>query len=411
MAVGAVGTLGFYLLAAGRSYDYDSSESVGTFIATPSLFDPFRRQLKFNNHPLFSFLEHVVYSAGGTSETALRVAPILAGAAAVALLVGLLGRAWGWLPGVSAGLLLATNPTFAELSRSVRGYSLVTLSAVSSTFLLARLLERRVTRAGPIYSIALAIGIATHLYALLILLGHILFVLARHRLDRRWIGRWAAATALGGLSYIGLAATMFHAARHEQHHLRPAFPVELARAVLGTATPAIVALSILTVIGLALFRGLPLLIVGAGVAGAIGIVWLALAPIDLYPRFLIWLVPFAAGAAAAAVRRLPILAVLVVVAAAAMVRVDIARWTTNPLPSRAAAELVTDEEVMVTDAFLKRTSQRQISAFPRPRHAARLAAPLDSTSRRRVDASPFAAAIAAVRSCARRCRRALGGPP
>src|SRR6266700_1535169 len=48
-------TFALYMIGAGRSYDYDSSETVGTFVATPSLLDPLRRQLGFNNHPLFSF--------------------------------------------------------------------------------------------------------------------------------------------------------------------------------------------------------------------------------------------------------------------------------------------------------------------------------------------------------------------
>jgi hypothetical protein len=65
-----------YMVAAGRSYDYDSSETVGAFVATPSLLDPLRRQIAFNNHPLFSLLEHMVYSAGGTSEATLRVLPL-----------------------------------------------------------------------------------------------------------------------------------------------------------------------------------------------------------------------------------------------------------------------------------------------------------------------------------------------
>src|SRR5438445_10156212 len=101
VAAGAV-TFGVYLVGSGRSYDYDSSETVGSFIATRSLLDPFRRQLQFNNHPLFSFLEHLVYSAGGKNEAALRVVPAADGAATVGL--------------------LAANPTYAELSRSVRGY-------------------------------------------------------------------------------------------------------------------------------------------------------------------------------------------------------------------------------------------------------------------------------------------------
>jgi hypothetical protein len=83
-ATAAAATFSFYMVGAERSYDYGSSESVGAFIATRSLLDPFRRQFQFNNHPLFSFLEHLVFSAGGVSETALRALPEAAAATTVA---------------------------------------------------------------------------------------------------------------------------------------------------------------------------------------------------------------------------------------------------------------------------------------------------------------------------------------
>ena len=128
-----VATASFYGLGSGRAYDYDSSESVGSFIATGSLLDPFRRQLQFNNHPLFSFIEHVVYAFGGHSESALRSLPIIFGAVTVGIVCYWAANMWGLSAGVTAAALLAANPTFAELSRSVRGYSLLTLCAVSST--------------------------------------------------------------------------------------------------------------------------------------------------------------------------------------------------------------------------------------------------------------------------------------
>ena len=163
-------TFAAYMVGAGRAYDYDSSESVGSFIATRSLLDPFRRQLQFNNHPFFSFLEHLVYSAGGSSETAMRVLPTAAAAATVGLVVGWIVGRWGWLAGLAGGLLLAANPTFASLGRSVRGYSLLTLALVCVTVLLERLLVERRGGEGIAYTTALAIAIATHLYAMCVLL-------------------------------------------------------------------------------------------------------------------------------------------------------------------------------------------------------------------------------------------------
>ncbi len=167
VGAGAV-TFGLYLVGSGRTYDYDSSETVGSFIATPSLLDPFRRQLVYNNHPLFSFLDHLVYSAGGRSALDLRILPILFGAAVVAIVVEWSARHWGLVGAATAGLVLGANSSFAELSRSVRGYSLLCLSAVVSTLLVDRLLTQPRRLVSTAYIIAVAAGIATHVYMLLV---------------------------------------------------------------------------------------------------------------------------------------------------------------------------------------------------------------------------------------------------
>jgi hypothetical protein len=329
------------MVGAGRAYDYDSSESVGSFIATRSLLDPFRRQLQFNNHPFFSFLEHLVYSAGGSSETAMRVLPTAAAAATVGLVVGWIVGRWGWLAGLAGGLLLAANPTFASLGRSVRGYSLLTLALVCATVLLERLLVERRGGEGIAYTTALAIAIATHLYALCVLLGHVLVVVVRREADRRWLLRWVAAVVVGGLAYSGMAGRMVAAARSEQHRFQSAFPLHVGAAVLGSTPAAIAVVACLTCLGLLRARRSALAALAVVVA-VLGVDWAVVAPTDLYPRFLVWLIPVAAVAAAAAIRRSAWLLGPAVVAAVAMVAVDIPNWTVQPLPGPAAAELLGD---------------------------------------------------------------------
>src|SRR5437763_9783805 len=122
-------TFAVYLLGSGRNYDYDSSETVGNFIGTRSLLDPFRRQRVFNNHPLLSFLDHLVYSAGWHSPTGLRVLPILFAALSVALVAAWAARRWGVLAGACVVLPLAAIPAFAFESRALRRYNLMTLAA------------------------------------------------------------------------------------------------------------------------------------------------------------------------------------------------------------------------------------------------------------------------------------------
>jgi len=339
VAAGAV-TFGVYLVGSGRSYDYDSSETVGSFIATPSLLDPFRRQLVYNNHPLFSFLDHLVYSAGGRSALDLRVLPILFGAAAVALVVVWCALQWGVVAAATAGLVLAANPSFAELSRSVRGYSLLCLSTVVSTLLLERLLTRPGRLVSAAYIVAVAAGIATHVYVLLVLLGHAGIVGARSRPTRAWLTRWAAAIVLGSLAYVDIGPAMVRSAGRAGHVFRPSFPLALLTTLLGGTRTTLIVLGLLALVGAAAVFSRTLVISAATVTAGVLVIWLWLAPRDLYPRFLIWLAAPVALAVAAAVRRFPLTLPLVAAAAFLMVHLNAAHWSQDPLPDRQAAVLV-----------------------------------------------------------------------
>lgn len=350
---------GTYMIAAGRSYDYDSSETVGAFVATRSLLDPLRRQIFFNNHPLFSLLEHVVYSAGGTSETALRVLPAACGAGAVAVLTGWLGRR-SLLAGVSAGLLLAAEPLFAAESRAVRGYSLLVLCAVVSSLLLVRLLERPSGRAVEIgYVVSLAAALATHLYALFVLAGHVGAVAGSGRLGRRWLLRWVAALALGGSVYIGLARTMLAASRGERGHFDADFPARAAHALLGVQPVAVVLFAALGLIGLVVLRRRGAVAATAVVLAGLLVDWAVIAPLDLWPRYLLWVVPAFAGLAGVAVARWRPIAVLAVAAIVLMGRLDAQRWLLPMLPSRPVAALVAE----------LRTRDERVCALPFTRGA------------------------------------------
>jgi hypothetical protein len=331
-------TFGLYLAASGRSYDFDSSETVGAFVATPSLLDPLRRQLGYNNHPLFSLLEHVVYTAGGTSETALRILPCLFGALAVGVLAGWLGRRWGVLAGLSAGALLAANPLFATEARSVRGYSLLTLCAIVSTLLLVRFFERPSywTQIG--YTVAVAAGVATHLYMVIVVLAQLAVIVVTRRLRLVW--PLAAGVVIGGCIYSGIAAKMVAYSRHQRGHFNGAFPREAARALLGERTLAVALFAALAIVGVVLLRQPAARVAIAALAVLLLVDWALLAPRDLYARFLVWLVPGLAVLVAATVRRLPVTVLAAAVIVGLMIDLDEAHWTTPPLPGRQTAALV-----------------------------------------------------------------------
>ena len=312
-----------YLPGAGRALDFDSSQTVGSYVRTPSLLDPFRSQRLFNNHPVFSFVEHVVHTVSGSSEEwVLRLAPIGFAAGTIAVVVGVLRRHLGLLPAACGGLFLATNPTVIELSRAVRGYSLLLLCGVVSTVALAELVgspedAASSRRWSACYIAAVAVGTGTHLYMVPIVLGHVAVVGARRRLDDSWGFRWLAGLGLGASAYAAMLPDLLDAARAGPRTFKPEFPVRLGEVVVGSDVAAVLLAVVVAVGATILLRHrndlrLAAFVVGAAVAGT----WLVTASVHLEARFHVWLVPAAAALVAAAVNRVPWLAVLVVAGAA-----------------------------------------------------------------------------------------------
>lgn len=343
-AMGVV-TAAIYFVGASRSIgDVDSSVTVGAFVKTSSLLDPLRRTLdvpgfRFNNHPLFSLIEHAVWSAGLHSEAALRVAPVVFGAVAVGLLATECARRFGLVAGFCAGAVLAANPMFAYLSRELRDYSLVVLCAVGSTILLLRILEadepRVRTRVG--YSLVVAAGLATHLWFAPVLVAHVVVVLAQRRCDRRWIAQWAIATVLGLAIYVRTARDMFHGQRNGFSNA--SFPTKTAHLILGHQWIAVAILGGIVICAIALSSHNRALILALLAVGAmIGFVWAVIQPQGLGPRYIIWLVPLVGLAAAVVVARKPRALALVGVALLAMVADQASYWSTSsPNVARAAA--------------------------------------------------------------------------
>jgi hypothetical protein len=344
-AVMTTATALVYFIGSGRSVgDIDSSTTVGAFIKTPSLLDDLRRviptaPMQFNNHPVFSLVEHAVWSSGLHSEAALRVAPILFGALAVGLLAAECARLFGWLSGLCAGLILAANPLFAFLSREFRGYSLVTLCAVGSTILLRRLLtpdaRGRFTEAG--YVLVIAAGLATHLWFGLVLVIHLTIILVRRRWDMRWLGRFAAGGILGMLVY---ARTLSELIRTQKKApFQTSFPTKSAHFLLGHQAIAALILAVLVIYALMLCIRRTDVLVAIGVVGALlAFVWLVVHPQGLAPRFFIWMVPAAGLAGAIVVSRRPWVAALILVAVVAMIADEHAAWTSaSPATAQAAA--------------------------------------------------------------------------
>jgi hypothetical protein len=339
----AVVTAALYSIGSGRSLDYDSNITVGAFVKTGSLLDPLRRQIQLNNHPLFSILEHIVWSLGFHSETYLRVLPILFGAMTVALVTAWCVHRWGFVPGLSAGALVAANPLFASLSRSVRGYSLLTLCAVAATIVLWHMLESPHARNTPwivwLYVGLVAAGISTHLYGCVVLVVHAAIVVVRSQFDATWFLRWTAGLFLGGAIYLKTLHTILNT--HNMRTFHEEFPRELATVMLGQARVAVAVLGVIVLSALWLVRKRTELLAGTAAVAIFAVfVWVVVQPQFLVVRYFIWLVPGVALAAAFLVVRRPVAIVLVVVAVTAMVAHQWTSWTEVEVASSETAAVV-----------------------------------------------------------------------
>ena len=334
-----------------RAFSFDGSRTVGQFVTADSLQEVFRQD-RFNNHPLFSFLDHLVWLATGSQdERVLRLLPILCGAATVGLVAAAVARRFGAAAGHVAGATLAVNALTLRQFREVRGYALLTLAAVVATLLLFRILrDHRPSPVVPVlYGAALAVAIGTHLFAVVILPVHALAVLAtRTRTgDTERGGKhpnvaggvvlpWAGAAAVGlAVQWPAVADGL---SRPPRYIFDPDFPLRMAANLLGG--PSLPGMLVLVYVGWTVLRGRRWVTwCMAGTAAMLGAAWLA-GPSWLDSRFFIWLVPATSVAAGVAVARRPGLLPLAVLCVAVQLAVLGPHLTRSEVANRIAASFV-----------------------------------------------------------------------
>ena len=327
---------------AGRAFGYDASVTVANFVRTPSLLDPFRRQVVYNNHVAFSFLEHLIYTfTGSASEQTMRVLPIVCAASCVGVVVSVLTARTGIWVAAIAGALLATNPLFVTIATDVRGYSLLCFCGVASTVALLNLETSESRHLDAIYIGFLGLGLATHLYMLLIVAGHIVYITSRREINTRWAIRWLAGLVLGGGAYLGIASAMRSTAPGGGFH--PGFPRDLVVEFLGHSTLAVIVTG--TGVGVTLwsirrrteFRALGLLY-----GAVLFVLWVVVTP-PLFPRYFVWAIPAVAVAAALGLDRLgrrKLVTATALLACLFAFTTSLNAQTTDEIANRAAAPLI-----------------------------------------------------------------------
>ena len=348
-----IATTAAYLIGSGRSFGYDAAATFGNFVATPNLIDAFAvhsampsmplKSIASNDHVFLSLISHVIYSlTGSRSEVLYRLVPALAGGGTVAVAATVLARRFGLLAGACAGLFIATNPLFVENSRDLRGYSLAAFLALLATLILAAGTWNR--RRVVCYALLLGLAIATHVFVIVVLAVHVVWIaLRRSRADiKRLAPAWIAAFAIGAAANANIEIMEFVQHGFPPSLFNPSFPLYLVLFLVGA--PAVVPLGLwLSTAGLGLWaarREPRVWAAVAVVAAVVAILWLVLQPAYLYPRFFIFLVPGVAYLMAAAIKRWWVLAPVVLAGAIVAIAAQAPGYTEDPLALPQAANAV-----------------------------------------------------------------------
>jgi 4-amino-4-deoxy-L-arabinose transferase-like glycosyltransferase len=371
-----VATTVAYLIGSGRSFGYDAAATFANYVATPNLIDAFAvhsalpsiplKSIASNDHVSLSLISHVIYSVTGSrSEVVYRLVPAVAAGGTVGVSAAVLAKRFGLLAGTCAGLFIATNPLFVENSRDLRGYSLAALLVLAATLMLIRGAWTRGRLAA--YAALLGFAIATHVFAIVVLLVHVVWISMRRswpelkQLSPAWIG----AFVIGAAANANIEAMEFLQHGFPPSLFDPTFPRDLVLFLVGAPVLLTVGLWLSTAgLGLWAARREPWVWAAIAVVGVVvGVLWLVLQPAYLYPRFFIFLIPGVAYLVAAAVQRWKVLAPIVAAGAVAAVVAQVPGYTQDPLALPQAAAAIEQARAGGGEACVIHADEQVLAAY------------------------------------------------
>ena len=212
--------------------------------------------------PLYYCVAWVWVRVFGFGEAGLRSLSALAGTATVPLLYLAGTRFVSRRAGLVGAALAATNPLLIWYSQEARSYALLAMFSAATLAALPAALGRPGRRPLAIWAVLSALALATHYYAVLVVVPQAVMLL--------WCRRRSALPAVAGVAVIGLGLLPLAILQQQDnlvswiHHIPPDARLTqlLPTFVLGFAGPAYNPLT----------RGIALL-------GALGVLWLAVGPV------------------------------------------------------------------------------------------------------------------------------------
>jgi hypothetical protein len=295
--------------------------------------------------PLYYCIAWVWARIFGYGEVGLRSLSALAGVLAVPVAYGAARRLISVRAGVIAAALVAFNPLLIWYSQEARSYELLILLSGLSLLAFSYLLERPAPRAAAAWVIASALALATHYYAILIVVPEVVSLLVAHR-RRREVQVAVAIVALCGLALIPLAISQQRTGRtnwiahaplaRRVKEIVPQFVIGFGSPAYGVLEPLAVALAVFGLVLLATRSGRverrgALLAGGLAVAGLVlNLLFVAGGTDDLLTRnvLAIWMpaaVALAGGFAARRARAIGQIAAAALCAIGAIAAIGVAR--------------------------------------------------------------------------------------
>jgi mannosyltransferase len=222
--------------------------------------------------PLFYLIERAVAVVVSTSPAALRVLPVLAGAAAIPIVAALGRRVAGNAGGIWAAVIGAIVPALVVSSLDARMYMLASTLVLASTLCLLRALERPSALRWALYLGLSVLAVYTVYFALFAVFAQVVTVAVLF--GRRRLGTTALVAGLAAVTLISLTPWIV-AARAQLSHGAGAFwvPKLSVASMLGGLEQFFTGPPVNTwVTGFAALRALELLGDAAGVLALVALV-------------------------------------------------------------------------------------------------------------------------------------------
>lgn len=198
---------------------YDEIFSVTHFFREP-FFELLTSMPDPNHHPLYSMVARLFILVLGEKEWTVRAPALIAGLATVPTLYWMGSRFLDRRSGLLASLILCFSGWHVWFSQDARGYTFMMLFSLLSSSLFLLNLEKRTAARGALYVIVSVAAAYSHLYALAVVLGHLMIGLAYCRRAREKRPLLPAALPLLALVlalilYAPLFTSLLHFSRTE----------------------------------------------------------------------------------------------------------------------------------------------------------------------------------------------------